>query len=99
MAQKPLGAGTALRAAELTRPDLVARGEAVTIVYETPGVALALRGQAREGGPLGAVIGVVNPVSKKVIQATVIGPGRVTVAPIVPVTAAAPAARLAAAQP
>ncbi len=43
-------------------------------MYETPGVALALRGQAREGGPLGAVIGVVNPVSKKVIQATVIGP-------------------------
>ncbi len=101
VAQKALGAGTALRAGELTRPDLVARGEAVTIVYETPGVALALRGQAREGGPLGAVIGVVNPVSKKVIQATVIGPGRVTVAPIVPVTAAAPAApaRLAAAQP
>ncbi|KMO12807.1 flagellar basal body P-ring formation chaperone FlgA [Methylobacterium platani] len=101
VAQKPLGAGTALRSGELTRPDLVARGEAVTIVYETPGVALALRGQAREGGPLGAVIGVINPVSKKVIQATVIGPGRVTVAPIVPVTAATPAApgRLASARP
>ncbi|AWN53538.1 flagella basal body P-ring formation protein FlgA [Methylobacterium sp. 17Sr1-1] len=101
VAQKSLGAGTALRAGELNRPDLVARGEAVTIVYETPGVALALRGQAREGGPLGAVIGVINPVSKKVIQATVIGPGRVTVAPIVPVAAAAPAApaRLASARP
>lgn len=100
VAQKPLGAGTALRAGELSRPDLVARGEAVTIVYETPGVALALRGQAREGGPLGAVIGVINPVSKKVIQATVIGPGRVTVAPIAPVMAAPAApARLASARP
>ncbi|WP_245524295.1 flagellar basal body P-ring formation chaperone FlgA [Methylobacterium nonmethylotrophicum] len=98
VAQKALGAGTALRGGDLGRPDLVARGEAVTIVYETPGVALALRGQARDGGPLGAVIGVINPVSKKVIQATVIGPGRVTVAPIVPVTAAAPA-RVAAASP
>jgi flagella basal body P-ring formation protein FlgA len=99
VAQKALGAGTALRAGDLGRPDLVARGESVTIVYETPGVVLALRGQAREGGPLGAVIGVVNPVSKKVIQATVIGPGRVTVAPIVPVTAAAAPGRLAAAVP
>ncbi|TNC13745.1 flagellar basal body P-ring formation protein FlgA [Methylobacterium terricola] len=99
VAQKALGAGTALRAGELGRPDLVARGEAVTIVYETPGVALALRGQARDGGPLGAVIGVINPVSKKVIQATVIGPGRVTVAPIVPVTAMAAPGRLASARP
>ncbi|GJD50381.1 hypothetical protein OPKNFCMD_3120 [Methylobacterium crusticola] len=81
VAQRALPAGQPLRGGDLVRPDLVARGETVTIVYETPGIALSLRGQAKEGGPLGAVVAVVNPTSKKVIQATVIGPGRVTVGP------------------
>ncbi|WP_407524001.1 flagellar basal body P-ring formation chaperone FlgA [Methylobacterium oryzisoli] len=81
VAQRAVPAGTPLRAGDLTRPDLVQRGEAVAILYEGPGVSLSLRGQAREGGPLGAVVAVVNPVSKKVLQATVVGPGRVSVGP------------------
>ncbi len=81
VAQRPLAAAMPLRAGDLARPDLVARGEAVTIVYETPGVALSMRGQAKEGGPMGAVVSVLNPGSKKLIQATVIGPGRVMVGP------------------
>ncbi|MFE1601290.1 flagellar basal body P-ring formation chaperone FlgA [Methylobacterium sp. ID0610] len=81
VAQRPLPAGQPLRSGDLVRPDLVQRGDTVTILYEGSGVSLALRGQAKEGGPLGAVVAVVNPVSKKVLQATVIGPGRVSVGP------------------
>ncbi|ACL59576.1 flagellar basal body P-ring formation chaperone FlgA [Methylobacterium nodulans] len=89
VAQRALAPGQKLRAGDLARPELVQRGETVTILYEGPGVSLALRGQAKEGGPLGAVVAVVNPVSKKVLQATVSGPGRVSVGPPKPASLAA----------
>ncbi|NEU12693.1 flagellar basal body P-ring formation protein FlgA [Methylobacterium sp. BTF04] len=81
VAQRSLSAGAVLRAGDLAPPDLVARGEAVTIVFDSPGLNLSLRGQANEGGRLGATITVTNPVSKKIIPATVIGAGRVSVGP------------------
>ncbi|MDP4004007.1 flagellar basal body P-ring formation chaperone FlgA [Methylobacterium sp. NEAU K] len=81
VAQHALAAGTILRISDTAPPELVARGESVTIVYETPSVSLSMRGLANEGGRLGAVVNVVNVTSKKVLQATVIGPGRVSVGP------------------
>jgi flagellar basal body P-ring formation protein FlgA len=81
VAQHPLTAGTALRVSDTAPPELVARGENVTIVYETASVSLSMRGLANEGGRLGAVVNVVNVASKKVLQATVVGPGRVSVSP------------------
>ena len=81
VAQHALAAGTVLRISDTAPPELVARGENVTIVYETPSVSLAMRGLANQGGRLGAVVNVVNTASQKVLQATVIGPGRVSVGP------------------
>ncbi|MGU3664376.1 flagellar basal body P-ring formation chaperone FlgA [Methylobacterium sp. A49B] len=92
VAQHPLPAGTALRVSDTAPPELVARGESVTIVYETASVSLSMRGLANEGGRMGAVVNVVNVASKKVLQATVVGPGRVSVSPN-------PAAQQAAAAP
>ncbi|WP_019907022.1 flagellar basal body P-ring formation chaperone FlgA [Methylobacterium sp. 77] len=79
VAQRSLSAGAILRSGDIAPADLVQRGEAVTIVFDTPGLNLSLRGQANENGRLGAAITVTNPVSKKILAATVIGPGRVSV--------------------
>jgi len=93
VAQRGLTAGSIMRNGDVAPPDLVTRGETVTVVFDTPGLALSLRGQANEGGRLGAVITVTNPVSKKVLTATVVGAGRVSVAPVpAPVTRQANAA-------
>jgi flagella basal body P-ring formation protein FlgA len=81
VAQRGLSAGAILRSGDLAPPDLVARGEAVTILFDSPGLNLSLRGQANESGRLGAMITVTNPVSKKILSATVTGPGRVSVGP------------------
>jgi flagella basal body P-ring formation protein FlgA len=81
VAQRSLSAGAILRSGDLAPPDLVARGEAVTILFDSPGLNLSLRGLANEGGRLGAMITVTNPVSKKILSATVTGPGRVSVGP------------------
>ena len=81
VAQRTLSQGAVLRNGDTAPPELVARGEAVTIVYESPGISLAMRGQATDAGRMGATVNVINMASKKVLQAVVIGPGRVSVGP------------------
>ena len=44
-------------------------------------LAITLRDIDDDRGRMGAVVNVVNVASKKVLQATVIGPGRVSVGP------------------
>lgn len=91
VAQRTLSAGAVLRAGDTAPPDLVQRSEAVTIVFETSGVSLSLIGIANESGRLGAVVSVTNATSKKVLQATVTGPGRVSVGPTRPIQQASAA--------
>lgn len=92
VARRALAAGSILRAGDLARPELVARGDAVTITYEVPGMVLTLRGRANEAGALGDTVAVLNPQSKKILPATVTGPGRVSVS-------APPPGRVAAVEP
>lgn len=74
--------GQSLRASDLMKPELVQRGESVTIVYEMPGLVLAVRGKASDGGAEGDMIDVVNLQSKRAVRATIIDRGRVSVAPM-----------------
>ncbi len=72
----------ALAAADLMKPEIIARNDTVTIVYQVPGITLTLRGQAKDAGALGDTISVVNTETKHVVQAVVSGPDRVTVGPV-----------------
>jgi flagella basal body P-ring formation protein FlgA len=81
-ARHALRPGQALTAADLMKPEIVQRGDSVTIVYQAPGVVLTLRGQAQEAGAIGDTVNVLNAESKRVVQATVSGPNRVTVGAI-----------------
>ena len=87
-AKRQLRPGQVIRATDVMKPELVARNEAVTISFEAPGMMLTVRGKALEAGAKGDVVNVLNVQSQRTVQATVSGPGRVTV------TAASP--RLAA---
>jgi flagella basal body P-ring formation protein FlgA len=83
-----LRTGQVIRQADVAKPELVGRGETVTIVFQVPGITLTVLGKANEPGALGDVINVLNVQSKHTVQATVVGSGRVSVN--------APPARLAA---
>jgi flagella basal body P-ring formation protein FlgA len=73
------------------RPQVIQRNEAVTLVYEVPGIVLRVRGKALEAGAVGDIIGILNIQSNRTIQAVVTGPGAVSVAPVTPIiTASAP---------
>ena len=85
--RRPLQAGLPMRNADLMKPQLVSRDEAVTLVYEAPGIVLSMRGKALDAGSEGDVINVLNIQSKRTVQGTVVGPGRVKVQKVSPVVA------------
>lgn len=78
-AKQTMRAGSILRRADLMKPNLVRRDEAVTLVYETPGLMLTMLGKAIEAGTEGDLVNVMNAHSKRPVQGYVSGPGRVTI--------------------
>ncbi len=78
-ARRDLRAGQPIRISEMMKPELVARGDTVTLTFDSPGVVLSLRAKAMESGTEGDVIQVMNPQSKRTVQATVEGAGHVVV--------------------
>jgi flagella basal body P-ring formation protein FlgA len=92
VARRAFATGSLVRNGDLTRPEMVARGDVVTVVYEAPGMMLTMRAKASDAGALGDTVSIMNPQSKKALQAVIVGPGKVSVN-------AAPTGRLAAAQP
>jgi flagella basal body P-ring formation protein FlgA len=78
-AKRSLRAGQVLRNADLVRPDMVGRNESITLIYQVPGIMLSARGKAMESGREGDIVNVLNVQTKRTIQGTVTGPGRVTV--------------------
>src|SRR6266545_4293671 len=55
-ARRQLRAGQALRVADLAKPDLVQRDQNVTLIYETAGLYLTVRGKALDSGTEGDVV-------------------------------------------
>ena len=79
--KRQIAAGQPLEIGQLMRPALVQKGATVMMVLDSPGIALAAQGQAMEAGAIGERIHVLNPVSRAVVEAEVIGPVRVRVTP------------------
>ena len=88
-ATRALRAGQVLRLSDLHKPQVVQRNEVVTIVYEVPGILLTMRGKVLEPGAVGDLVSVLNVQSNRTVQATVSGPGRVTITSATPLVAAA----------
>jgi flagella basal body P-ring formation protein FlgA len=78
-ARRTVRAGQPLRNADLTKPEIVHRGDIVTLHYEVPGIVISMRGKATEGGALGDTVSVLNEQSKRTIQGVVTSAGHVTV--------------------
>jgi len=78
-AKHALRAGAVIRQTDVAKPELVGRNDSVTIVYQVPGITLSIAGKALDPGALGDTISVLNAQAKRTLQATVIGPGRVSV--------------------
>jgi flagella basal body P-ring formation protein FlgA len=78
-AKRAVRANSPLRTADLMKPELVQKNDTVLLLYEAPGMMLTMRGKAVDSGAEGDTVSVINLQSKRTIQGTVTGPGRVTV--------------------
>lgn len=83
--RRQMRAGQALHRMDLTKPDLVERDQAVTLIYQAAGIYLTVRGKATEAGTEGDVVSVLNLQSKRTVTGVVVGRGKVSVSPAAPV--------------
>ncbi len=79
--RRPLAKGQPILLADLERPVLVRRGASVSMALAMPGLALTAEGIAMGPAALGERVRVLNPSSKMLVEAEVIGPGEVRVVP------------------
>ncbi|PDT91665.1 flagella basal body P-ring formation protein FlgA [Bradyrhizobium sp. Y36] len=77
--RRPMRAGTPLRAADIVKPDFVVRDQAVTVIFQAPGLYLTTRGKAIESGAEGDTVSVLNLQSKRTLTGVVTGRGQVTI--------------------
>jgi flagellar basal body P-ring formation protein FlgA len=70
-----------LRSFDVETPVVVHKGDLVTILLETATMRLTAQGKALEDGSLGAGIRIANTKSSRVIDAVVVAPNLVKVAP------------------
>lgn len=77
--KRPLQAGEPLRISHLRAPEMVKKGDRVTLEASTVGVTVITAGKALGKGQLGDQIQVRNTKSDRVVDAEIIAPGRVKV--------------------
>jgi flagella basal body P-ring formation protein FlgA len=80
-ARHPIRAGAAVQRSDTSAPVVIHRNEMIEIVFSAPGIHLALQGQALKDAAVGEPVQVLNPSSKKVIEAVASGPGKAVVGP------------------
>ena len=78
--KRPARAGKLLNPNDLKTPALIARNEAVTIIFRSGLMTLTVKGQALGEAARGEPVQVLNLLSSKVLSATAVDPGTVIVA-------------------
>jgi flagella basal body P-ring formation protein FlgA len=86
--RRMLRAGESLRAEDLRRPVVVTKGQTVTMTFSAPGVELSAMGRAMSEGGVGDTVTVQNPVSFRMVSATVTGAGTVRAELAMPIATA-----------
>ena len=87
--RRSVGPGAPLLMADLARPLMVQKGEAVQMTLEAPGISLLAQGVAMDSGASGEHVRVLNTQSRAIVDAEVSGTGRVRVSGTTPVLLAA----------
>lgn len=74
-----IGINSVIRMKDVTNPQLVARGDEITIIVKTGGMQLTAKGKAMQNGAEGDIIRAVNTTSNRSLTAMITGDRTVTV--------------------
>lgn len=80
-ARRPLREGMAVQNSDLAAPMVVHRDEMISVAFDAGGISLVLQGKALKDAAVGDSVQVLNPQSKKIIEAVAAGPGKAVVGP------------------
>ncbi len=80
-AKRALRAGAPVSLKDVSAPQVIKKDDIVAVAYEAGGIKLILQAKAVTAAAAGETFNVVNPGSKKVVQAVAIGPGEAVVGP------------------
>lgn len=81
-AKRPLRAGVPLRISDIQQPDIVKKGDLVTVAFEAPGLSLSIRGKALEDGKYGQAVRVMNTQTNRTFEGVALAAGYVLVSPM-----------------
>lgn len=76
-----VAAGKPLRGIDLETPQLVSRGENVTLIFDSAPLFLTAKGKALQSGGKGELVRVINIASNRPVEGVISGVGQVTVGP------------------
>ena len=79
--RRPVRAGASVNGADLAQARVIRRDDLVSVDYQADGVSLTLEGKALSDACVGDTLQVLNPQSKKIIEAVASGPDRAVVGP------------------
>jgi flagella basal body P-ring formation protein FlgA len=82
--RRPVRAGQPLRVADLAKPDLVQRDDNVTLIFQSAGLYLTVRGKALDSGTEGDTVSVLNLQSKRTVSGVVIGRDQIAISVATP---------------
>jgi flagella basal body P-ring formation protein FlgA len=80
-ARRPLRAGMAVSDNDVAPAMVIKRDDLISVTYEADGIRLTLQGKAMGDAAAGDLFTVLNPASKKQIQALATGPGTAVAGP------------------
>jgi len=80
-ARRPLREGSSVSLRDVSAPQVIKRDDIITVAFNLGGVSLTLEAKAMGDAAAGQLVTVVNPTSRKIIQAMAVGPGQAVVGP------------------
>jgi flagella basal body P-ring formation protein FlgA len=80
-ARHPLREGDPVLSHDVTAPLVVKMGDTIEVTYSDGGITLTLQGKAMANAAAGESFNVLNPASKKLIEAVATGPDQAVVGP------------------
>ena len=81
VARRPLRLGTGVGSHDVAPAKVIKRDEIISVSYRTSGINLTLQAKAMGDAAVGETVQVLNPQSKRVIEAVASGPGQAVVGP------------------
>lgn len=80
-ARRPVREGEAVSLRDVSTPLVIRKDDMVSVVFSQAGLSLTLQAKALADAAIGQSVSVINPASKKIIQAVAAAPGQALVGP------------------